>query len=95
MVWELDKEWDDVRFTTKELEQEPGDMVRDPQLVYEVAEEMAAPYQAMQRRRARAEAAAEAEAEAIAAEAAAKIKEHYLRYGTMPSQLYPGLYGSL
>jgi len=38
-----------ITFSTKKLEQAAGDMLRDPQLVYQVAEEMAARFRANQR----------------------------------------------
>lgn len=44
MIIDLDAERGRISLSTKQLEAEPGDMVRDPQLVYAKAEEMAAKY---------------------------------------------------
>ena len=44
MIIDLDAERGRISLSTKQLEAEPGDMVRDPQLVYDKAEEMAAKY---------------------------------------------------
>jgi hypothetical protein len=44
MVIYLDKEQQKISLSTKKLEREPGDMLRDPQRVYEEAEAMAAAY---------------------------------------------------
>jgi len=57
-VW--DKQQGRVHFSTKELEQEPGDMLRNPQLVYQVADEMAAAFRASTRGKAAIAAAAAA-----------------------------------
>lgn len=46
MVISQDKEKGRISLSTKTLEPEPGDMVRDPQLVYDNAEEMAKRYHA-------------------------------------------------
>ena len=58
MVLSQDKERGRVALCTKKLEPTPGDMLRDPALVYEKAEEMAALFR---ERVAAAEAAARAE----------------------------------
>lgn len=42
----LDTDRGRFTLTTKKLEQKPGDMLRDPQLVYQVAEKMAAAWRA-------------------------------------------------
>ena len=44
MIIDLDAERGRISLSTKQLEPEPGDMVRNPDLVYEKAEEMAAKY---------------------------------------------------
>ncbi|MCA1903646.1 MAG: 30S ribosomal protein S1 [Cyanobacteria bacterium KgW148] len=44
MIIDLDSERGRISLSTKQLEAEPGDMVRDPSLVYAKAEEMAAKY---------------------------------------------------
>jgi small subunit ribosomal protein S1 len=58
MVLSQDRERGRVALCTKKLEPTPGDMLRDPALVYEKAEEMAALFR---QRVAAAEAAARAE----------------------------------
>lgn len=44
MIIDLDAERGRISLSTKQLEPEPGDMVKNPQVVYERAEEMAAKY---------------------------------------------------
>ncbi|HEY9806824.1 MAG TPA: S1 RNA-binding domain-containing protein, partial [Candidatus Obscuribacterales bacterium] len=44
MIIDLDAERGRISLSTKQLEPEPGDMVKNPQVVYEKAEEMAAKY---------------------------------------------------
>ncbi len=44
MIIDLDAERGRISLSTKQLEAEPGNMVKDPQLVYDKAEEMAAKY---------------------------------------------------
>ena len=44
MIIDLDAERGRISLSTKQLEPEPGDMVKNPQVVYEKAEEMAARY---------------------------------------------------
>ena len=63
MVLSQDRERGRVALCTKKLEPTPGDMLRDPALVYEKAEEMAALFR---ERVAAAEAAARAEEGAAA-----------------------------
>lgn len=58
MVLSQDRERGRISLSTKKLEPTPGDMLRNPQLVYETAEEMA---QTFRQRVAQAEAAARAE----------------------------------
>jgi small subunit ribosomal protein S1 len=41
MILSMDKDRGRVTLSTKKLEKEPGDMLRDPQLVFEGAEAMA------------------------------------------------------
>lgn len=66
MVLSQDKERGRVALSTKKLEPTPGDMLRDPQLVYNRAEEMAEQFK---QRVAAAEAAARAKGEELALEA--------------------------
>ncbi|WP_036533668.1 30S ribosomal protein S1 [Neosynechococcus sphagnicola] len=64
MIIDLDAERGRISLSTKQLEPEPGDMVKNPQVVYEKAEEMAAKYrERMQIQQAGAVAPVEAEAE--------------------------------
>ncbi|KAH7287226.1 hypothetical protein KP509_32G044800 [Ceratopteris richardii] len=58
MILSQDKERGRISLSTKKLEPTPGDMLRNPSLVYEMAEEMA---QTFRQRIAQAEAAARAE----------------------------------
>ena len=44
MIIDLDAERGRISLSTKQLEPEPGDMIKDRQLVYDSAEEMAARY---------------------------------------------------
>jgi small subunit ribosomal protein S1 len=44
MIIDLDAERGRISLSTKQLEPEPGDMVNNPDLVFEKAEEMAAKY---------------------------------------------------
>lgn len=48
MIIDLDAERGRISLSTKQLEPEPGDMVKNPDLVYEKAEEMAAKYREQQ-----------------------------------------------
>lgn len=41
MIISADPEWQRISLSTKKLEKNPGDMVRDKQLVFDSAEEMA------------------------------------------------------
>ena len=52
MIIDLDAERGRISLSTKQLEPEPGDMVKNPDLVYDKAEEMAAKYRAAMRRQA-------------------------------------------
>ncbi|GAB4354196.1 MAG: 30S ribosomal protein S1 [Cyanophyceae cyanobacterium] len=49
MIIDLDAERGRISLSTKQLEPEPGDMLRDPNIVYEKAEEMAAKYREQMR----------------------------------------------
>jgi small subunit ribosomal protein S1 len=49
MIIDLDAERGRISLSTKQLEPEPGDMTRDPQLVYDKAEEMAAKFREQMR----------------------------------------------
>jgi len=69
MIIDLDAERGRISLSTKQLEAEPGDMVRDPQLVYDKAEEMAAKY--------REQLNAPPAAMEIAVEASAEEDEEY------------------
>ena len=66
MIIDLDAERGRISLSTKQLEPEPGDMVKNPDVVYEKAEEMAAKYreQMMQKQQSAAAAAANAAANA-------------------------------
>lgn len=67
MIIDLDAERGRISLSTKQLEPEPGDMTRDPQLVYDKAEEMAAKFREQMRAAQLAqEAAAEGEEEVVA-----------------------------
>ena len=44
MIIDLDAERGRISLSTKQLEPEPGDMVKNPQIVYDKAEEMAERY---------------------------------------------------
>jgi SSU ribosomal protein S1P len=44
MIIDLDAERGRISLSTKQLEAEPGDMIRNPQKVYDGAEEIAAKY---------------------------------------------------
>ena len=44
MIIDLDAERGRISLSTKQLEPEPGDMVRNPDVVYDKAEEMAEKY---------------------------------------------------
>ncbi len=57
MIIDLDAERGRISLSTKQLEPEAGDMVKNPQLVYEKAEEMAAKYREQQRAKQQAQAA--------------------------------------
>jgi len=69
MIIDLDAERGRISLSTKQLEAEPGDMVKDPQLVYDKAEEMAAKY--------REQLNAPPAAMEIAVEASAEEDEEY------------------
>ena len=62
MILSQDRERGRVSLSTRKLEPTPGDMLRDPQLVFEKADEMAATFR---ERVAAAEAAARAEEAAL------------------------------
>ena len=51
MIIDLDAERGRISLSTKQLEPEPGDMVKNPDLVFEKAEEMAAKYREQLRKR--------------------------------------------
>jgi small subunit ribosomal protein S1 len=68
MILSQDRERGRVSLSTRKLEPTPGDMLRDPQLVFEKADEMAATFR---ERVAAAEAAARAEEAALSEEGAA------------------------
>ncbi len=69
MIIDLDAERGRISLSTKQLEPEPGDMTRDPQLVYDKAEEMAAKFREQMRAAQLAqEAAAEGEVVAVTEE---------------------------
>ncbi|HEY9825930.1 MAG TPA: S1 RNA-binding domain-containing protein, partial [Stenomitos sp.] len=70
MIIDLDAERGRISLSTKQLEPEPGDMVKNPQAVYDQAEAMAAKYreQMAQAQQAASEAAAAKEEAAVGAE---------------------------
>lgn len=70
MIIAQDRERGRVSLSTKKLEPSPGDMLRNPQLVYDKAEEIAATFR---ERVAAAEAAARAEEDMLAAQARAAL----------------------
>merc|ERR1712113_57720 len=70
MIIAQDRERGRVSLSTKKLEPTPGDMLRNPQLVYEKAEEIAATFR---ERVAAAEAAARVEEDMLAAQARAAL----------------------
>ncbi|HEY9762722.1 MAG TPA: 30S ribosomal protein S1 [Trichocoleus sp.] len=59
MIIDLDAERGRISLSTKQLEPEPGDMVKNPDLVYEKAEEMAAKYREQQLQKQMGEQAAD------------------------------------
>jgi len=61
MIIDLDAERGRISLSTKQLEPEPGDMVKNPDLVYEKAEEMAAKYREQMAKQAQEELAGETE----------------------------------
>lgn len=65
MIIDLDAERGRISLSTKQLEPEPGDMVKNPDLVFEKAEEMAEKYREQLAKKAEAEAAAAAGEEAV------------------------------
>lgn len=69
MILSQDKDRGRVALSTKKLEPTPGDMLRNPALVYERAEEMAKEFR---ERVAAAEAAARAKGDELATPAAAE-----------------------
>ncbi|MEM9977693.1 MAG: 30S ribosomal protein S1, partial [Cyanobacteria bacterium P01_D01_bin.2] len=58
MIIDLDAERGRISLSTKQLEPEPGDMVKNPDIVFEKAEEMAERYRQQLLKAAEAEAAA-------------------------------------
>jgi small subunit ribosomal protein S1 len=52
MIIDLDAERGRISLSTKQLEPEPGDMVKNPDLVYDKAEEMAERYREQLRQKA-------------------------------------------
>ncbi|MGD1948855.1 MAG: 30S ribosomal protein S1 [Leptolyngbyaceae cyanobacterium] len=60
MIIDLDAERGRISLSTKQLEPEPGDMVKNPDIVFEKAEEMAERYRQQLQKAAEAEAAAAA-----------------------------------
>ncbi len=71
MIIDLDAERGRISLSTKQLEPEPGDMVKNPDIVFEKAEEMAERYRQQLLK------AAEAEAAAAAGEAGAGEEDSY------------------
>ena len=60
MIIDLDAERGRISLSTKQLEPEPGDMVKNPDLVFDKAEEMAEKYREAMAKKAEEEAAAQA-----------------------------------
>ncbi|NEQ29496.1 MAG: 30S ribosomal protein S1 [Leptolyngbya sp. SIO4C5] len=75
MIIDLDAERGRISLSTKQLEPEPGDMVKNPDVVYDRAEEMAEKYREQMRQQAQQEAAAEAGDEAVYEEEAVLATE--------------------
>ena len=71
MIIDLDAERGRISLSTKQLEPEPGDMVKNPDIVFEKAEEMAERYRQQLLK------AAEAEAAAAAGESGGDSEESY------------------
>jgi small subunit ribosomal protein S1 len=69
MIIDLDAERGRISLSTKQLEPEAGDMIRNRDRVYEMAEEMAAKYREQQRAKLLGEVPAAAEVAAVPAEA--------------------------
>ncbi|MEM8612620.1 MAG: 30S ribosomal protein S1 [Cyanobacteria bacterium P01_H01_bin.105] len=65
MIIDLDAERGRISLSTKQLEPEPGDMVKNPDIVFEKAEEMAERYRQQLLKAAEAEAAAAAGEEVV------------------------------
>lgn len=61
MIIDLDAERGRISLSTKQLEPEPGDMVKNPQVVYDKAEEMAAKYRERMLQQSQPKAAVEEE----------------------------------
>jgi len=59
MIIDLDAERGRISLSTKQLEPEPGDMVKNPDLVYEKADEMAERYREQLRQKALGESGEE------------------------------------
>ncbi|NJL88152.1 MAG: 30S ribosomal protein S1 [Leptolyngbyaceae cyanobacterium SM1_1_3] len=66
MIIDLDAERGRISLSTKQLEPEPGDMVKNPDVVYDRAEEMAEKYREQMRQQAQQEAEPQIEPEAEA-----------------------------
>jgi small subunit ribosomal protein S1 len=75
MIIDLDAERGRISLSTKQLEPEAGDMVKNPQLVYEKAEEMAAKYREQQRAKQQAQAAGSQPAGATTDEVTDELEE--------------------
>jgi small subunit ribosomal protein S1 len=68
MIIDLDAERGRISLSTKQLEPDPGDMVKNPQLVYEKAEEMAAKFREQMRTRIQAAGSEEADISTLESE---------------------------
>jgi small subunit ribosomal protein S1 len=79
MIIDLDAERGRISLSTKQLEPNPGDMLRDPKLVYEKAEEMAAKYREQLR------AAKQGQAEQVE-EAPLRVAEEELEYAATAAE---------
>jgi small subunit ribosomal protein S1 len=79
MIIDLDAERGRISLSTKQLEPEAGDMVKNPDKVYEKAEEMAAKYREQMRAKQQAQQqqkqAAQPAAQPVAAEPTVEVPE--------------------
>eukprot|EP00798_Chlamydomonas_sp_ICE-L_P014591 gene14591-biopygen23631 len=84
MVLEMDDDRQRISLSTKDLEVNPGDMVKNPQVVYATAEEVAAAY--------RAKVEASKQQKEKASEVVANLKVNELRSGVVQSVAKYGVF---